>query len=259
MLVQQPALPVRPAPRGPGSVALLAYGPSLDDYVLLARQLGARHAVADEIWSVNALSDVLVCDRVFHMDSVYIQEIRAAAEPASNIARMLARMRVHPGPIYTSDPHHPAYPGLVAYPLEDVLNDLGEPYFNSTVAYAVAFAIHIGVQSLRLFGLDFTYPRSHDAEKGRACVEFWLGVAMARGIEIQVAERSSLMDMVTKRPLYGFGELGSLDAEATQDESGAWRVRYVRRRALPSAAAIEAAYDHSKHPSPHLARQGDHR
>lgn len=245
--------PTKKSP-APARVAILGYGPSLDDYVLIARQLGARRRLADEVWGVNALPDVVHCDRVFHMDDVRIQEIRAAALPDSNIAHMLAWMRRHPGPIYTSRAH-PDYPGLVAYPLQAVLRDLGEAYFNSTVAYAVAFAIHIGVKSILLFGCDFTYPNSHQAEQGRACVEFWLGVAMERGVEIQIAERSSLMDAVQQRPLYGFGALGSLDVSISHDARGLAHVKFKERPALPTAAEIEAAYDHSKHPSPHRGRK----
>lgn len=231
-------------PGAPGRVAILGYGPSLDDYVLAARQLGARRRVADEVWAVNALADVVHVDRIFHMDDVRIQQVRADAAPASNIAAMLAWMRTHPGPIYTSRTH-PDYPGLVEYPLAEVLDDLGEPYFNSTLAYAVAYAIHIGVDSIMLFGADFTYANSHQAEKGRACVEFWLGVAMARGLEVQVAARSSLMDMAEARPLYGFGALGSRDAIVGRGEDGRVSVTFAERASLPTAAQIEAAYDHS--------------
>jgi hypothetical protein len=78
---------------------------------------------------------VFACDRVFHMDDVRIQQVRADAVPDSNIAVMLDWMKAHPGPIYTSRPH-PDYPGLVRFPLQDVLNDLGTAYFNGTAAYA---------------------------------------------------------------------------------------------------------------------------
>lgn len=240
-------------PAAPARVAILGYGPSLDQYVLLARSLGARSRIADEVWAVNALADVVHCDRIFHMDDVRIQEIRAAAQPQSNIAAMLAWFRTHPGPIYTSRAH-PDYPGLVDYPLQAVLRDLGPAYFNSTVAYAIAYAIHIGVKSLRLFGLDFTYPNSHQAEQGRGCVEFWLGVAMERGLEVVVSEKSALMDTVIGRPLYGYGALGSVDAEIRYAANGRPSVKFKERATLPTAEEIEAAYDHSKHPSP-LVRQ----
>jgi hypothetical protein len=243
---QEAAPPGHPVP---ARVAILGYGPSLDDYVLLARQLGARGRLADEVWGVNALADVVHCDRIFHMDDVRVQEVRAAAAPDSNIAAMLAWFRTHPGPIYTSRAH-PDYPGLVDYPLQDVLRDLGPAYFNSTIAYAIGYAIHIGVKSIQVFGADFTYPNSHQAEQGRACVEFWLGVAMMREIEVVVAERSSLLDTVIGRPLYGYGAMGSVDAEISYDDDGRPSVQFAERASLPTAAQIEAAYDHSKHPSP---------
>lgn len=230
-------------------MAIVGLGPSLHAYVDLVRGLGGRHKVADETWVVNSLGDLLAHDRVFHMDDVRIQEVRAAAAPDSNIAAMLAWMKAHPGPIYTSRAH-PDYPGLAEFPLEAVVNDLGDAYFNSTVAYAVALAIYLGVKSIMLFGVDFTYPNSHHAEKGRACVEYWLGVATARGIEVAVAESSSLTDMVEGRPLYGYGEFGTRDVSIACRDDGSLAVSFAEREALPSAAQIEAAYDHTRHPSP---------
>lgn len=239
-------------PPSPERVAIVGLGPSLATYVDLTRRLGGRHALADETWVVNALGDVIEHDRVWHMDDVRVQEVRAAATPASNIAVMLRWLKAHPGPIYTSR-LHPEYPGLVELPIEAMLNDLdGMAYFNSTVAWAVAYAIFIKVKSIFLFGIDFTYPNSQDAEKGRACVEFWLGVAMARGIETAVAETSSLTDMCVGRPLYGFGKFGSRDLAIRQTPSGRLRVR-LTERPLATAAEIEREYDHSLPTSPHVA------
>lgn len=241
--------PRAPQAAPPKSVAIVALGPSLGAYVDLCRRLGGRKRLADETWAINALGDVIACDRVFHMDDVRIQEIRAAANPDSNIGVMLDWLKHHPGPVYTSRPHAD-YPGLVQFPLEDVVNDLGYAYFNSTVAYAVAYAIHIGVQSLSIWGADYTYPNAHHAEKGRACVEFWMGVAMARGIELSAPEQSSLVDMIDGRPLYGFGAMGTLDVTSKPGPDGRLIVSFIERDALPTAEEIEAAYDHSKHPNP---------
>jgi hypothetical protein len=115
-------------------VAILGLGPSLNAYVDLVKRLGARRRFADEVWAINALGDVVQCDRIFHMDDVAVQEARAAAKPESNIAAMVEWMRSHPGPIYTSTVRD-GYPGLVAFPLQDVINALGYAYFNNTAAY----------------------------------------------------------------------------------------------------------------------------
>jgi hypothetical protein len=95
---------------------------------------------------------------------------------------------------------HPDFPALIEFPLEDVINNLGLAYFNGTAAYAVAYAIHLGATKISLFGCDFSYERSHHAEKGRGCLEFWLGVRPARGIELGFADRSSLMDTCDDPP-----------------------------------------------------------
>lgn len=214
----------------------------------LVKRLGGRHRFCDEVWAINALGDVLQCDRIFHMDDVRVQEIRAKARPRSNIAVMLGWMRKHPGPIYTSR-RHPDYPGLVDFPLEAVINSSGIAYFNNTAAYAVAYAVHIGVKKITCFGMDYTYPDAHAAEKGRACTEFHLGIAKARGIRIGLPDKTSLMDAICgeQERLYGYD---TLDLRLTGGDDQPVRVAFTPREKLPTADDIEARYDHSKHPSP---------
>lgn len=233
----------------PEHVVILGLGPSLEAYVDIVKRLGNRNRLADEVWGINAVGDVIRCDRVFHMDDVGIQQVRADARPESNIAAMLEWLKTHPGPIYTPRLYD-GYPGLVEYPLEDVINSVGLPYFNGTCAYAVALAIHLGAKKISLFGTDYTYANSHLAEKGRACVEFLLGIAFARGIEVCVSEKSSLMDTCEGGlSLYGYGRFGSLDVEV-QHIDGRAKTVFTERASLPTADEIEAAYSHEKHPSP---------
>lgn len=220
-------------------------GPSLSQYVEITKRLGGRRAFCDETWTINALGDVIASDRIFHMDDVRVQQLRADAAPASNIAAMLAWVKSHAGPIYTSRVH-PDYPGLVEFPLQDVINSTGFAYFNSTAAYAVAYAIHVGAKKLSLFGMDFTYPNAHHAEKGRACVEFWIGIAMARGIDVRIPKESSLMDACAalSERLYGYD---CVDVTLKKTAAG-MRVRF-KEKAPPTAQQVEAAYDHSQHPN----------
>lgn len=228
----------------PDRVAILGLGPTLEAYVDVAKRLGARGVLVDEVWGINAAADVIICDRVFHMDDVRVQEARAAAKPESNIAAMLTWLRTHPGPIYTSVPH-PDYPGTVAYPLEEVLNGLGGvAYFNSTAAYAVAYAVHIGVKQLYLFGCDFSFADSHQAEKGRACVEYYLGIGKARGMDIGLPGGTSLMDgcATNQDRLYGYDGMDI----SFSDGSDSRRTVTFTPRPLPTAEEIEERYDHGK-------------
>lgn len=242
----------RSTAEAPAHVAIVGLGPSCATFFEVTRRLGGVSAYCDEVWGINAIGDVLRCDRIFHMDDLKVQEVRAAAKPDGNIAAMVRWLKTHPGPIYTSR-LRAGYPGLVEFPIEDVLNakadgsNGGAPYFNSTAAYAIAFAIHIGVKQISLFGLDYTLANSHHAEQGRACVEFWLGIAAARGIEISIPDSSSLMDAcATDRDrLYGY------DCVDVAFETGAdnrLSLSFTEREA-PTAEEIEARYDHAKHPN----------
>jgi hypothetical protein len=224
-------------------IAILGLGPSVDQFLDITKRQGGRSKFCDQVWAINALGNVFDCDLVFHMDDIRIQEIRAAAAPASNISAMVRWVKSSRVPVVTSRAH-PDYPALVEFPLEDVLNNLGHDYFNNTAAYAVAFAIHVGATEISLFGMDYTYANTHHAEKGRACVEFWCGFAHARGIKIHLPKNSSLMDANMSRAsrLYGYD---TLDVKFEMQDSGHLKLNCVPRETLPTAAEIEKNYDHS--------------
>ena len=244
-VAQRDELPAEDDPDLRGKhIAILGLGPSLEQYVDHVKRLGGRSRFCDEVWAINALGNVIDCDLVFHMDDVRVQEVRAKAAPASNIAAMVKWMKTSRAPIMTSR-KHPDYPALVEFPLEDVLNHLGHDYFNSTAAYAVAFAIHVGAKKISLFGMDFAYAKSHDAEKGRGCVEYWLGQAQARGIEIGLPTSTTLMDACASRAerLYGYD---SVDVKFDIQPSGMVKLDFVPRESLPTAEEIEHRYDHSR-------------
>jgi len=239
----------------PEHVCIIGLGHSMAEYTNITRRLGSRHRFCDETWAVNALGSVLQCDKIFHMDDVRIQEIRAKALPKSNTAAMLEWMKKSKIPIITSRPH-PDYPSTVAFPLVEVLNEFDTGYFNSTVAYAVAYAIWIGVKKISLFGVDFTYPDAHDAEKGRACVEYWLGMAAERKIKLVIPKMSTLLDALHTQAerFYGYD---TLELNIHQTEGGKIEIDFTEREELPTAAEIEAAYDHHKHPNPLMVEVKD--
>jgi hypothetical protein len=144
---------------------------------------------------------------------------------------------------------HPDYPGLVEFPLADGMTKFPKGYFNNTAAYAVAYALYVGAKKISLWGCDFTYPNAHDAEKGRACVEYWLGMAAAKGIEIATPNSSSLLDALHPQAqrFYGYD---CVDLDFSRNEAGSIVVGMTPKQKLPTAEEIEHAYDHSRHPNP---------
>jgi hypothetical protein len=236
-----------------GHVVILGLGPSLETYFDMVKRLGGRHAFCDQVWAVNALGDLAKCDLIFHMDDVRIQEIRAAARPKSNIARMLEWMRKTDIPIMTSFAH-PDYPATVELPLEDMINTLGFSYFNGTVAHAAAYAIYLGATKISFFGCDYTLPNSHHAEQGRACLEFWLGYAAARGISLGTSEKSSLLDSCEAPPAgtikcYGYDAVTIRTADVEGPDGTSIKLTFEPLETLPTAEEIERRYDHGAHPN----------
>lgn len=92
-------------------------------------------------------------------------------------------------------------PNSVAYPLDDVVRNIGTPYLTSSIAYMQGLALLLGFREIGIWGVDM----GHDSEYAdqRPCCELLLGVALARGVTVTIPEQSPLM----KGPLYGRGYL----------------------------------------------------
>lgn len=242
----------------PQHVSIVALGPSSLSFIRYAEAAGGAHSYCDEVWGINMVGGVLQCDRVFHMDDLKIQELRIqnGSPIAEKLTGMLEWMRGHPGPIYSSRAYAD-YPGVVEYPLQDVLESCGTPYMNNTAVYAICFAIHLKVKKISLFGFDYTYPDVSSAEMGRGCCEYWVGRAMQKGIEVMVVPGSTLLDTNAEpaKKFYGYDTL-DLDVE---HRDGHWHVE-KRVRAVPrNINEIERAYDHAEFAqrSAHAVRGGE--
>jgi uncharacterized Rossmann fold enzyme len=186
----------------PYTVAIVAMGPSREDYMRECVAKSSRFQVADETWAINAMAGVIAHDRAIIMDDLpYFA--KAAREENPALVGYGDWLHRHPGPIYTQR-HYPEYPGSVEYPLEDVLNSVGYAYSNTTVSYAICLAIHMQVKHLKLYGMDFSNRDGKFVEAGRACVEFWLRDCNWRGIKTTIAGSSTLMDQNVNRRLYGY-------------------------------------------------------
>ena len=185
------------------SVALVGLGDSQREYTSSV----ANGAEYDEVWAVNSMLAPIKHDRVFMMDPPSrFFETDLAGKQTSALRRELPK---HPGPIYTCELDN-RVPGAVLYPLEEIVAKTGLCYFNNTIPYAIAFAIYNEIENLFLYGIDYSYKTNlHMAESGRACAEFWLSAAVARGMKVDVAASSSLLDtdVPIEEKLYGYHRL----------------------------------------------------
>lgn len=212
----------------PKSVAIVAMGRSMATYMGFCVTHGSRSKVADEVWTINSASCAMFHDRAFVMDDLRSDlEIKAADQPDGMAAGMLSYLKTASGPIYTSRAYPDEYPGTVDYPLEEVFNAVNPPYLNTSVAYAFAYAMYLKIPKVALYGCDFHYNEpemQHVREAGRACLEFLMGMAAQRGVQLVVASDSTLMDaeIPADRKFYGYAR----PVKIVQDEGGVWRVSY---------------------------------
>lgn len=233
-------------------VAIVALGPSSAFYMAAAKKAGDRKRFADYVIAINAMGSVIQSDLVFHMDDIRIQERRAAANPDGNIAGLVDWLRTYRGRVMTSRAH-PDYPYFEEFPLEDVLNKLGSAYINGTGAAALAYAIYLGPKEISLWGFDFTYPDAHKNEKGRGCVEYWLGYATKAGIGIRLPPSTSLMDSfedseTDEAKIYGYDTVKLRIAFDPDADKFQVSKTLLPEDEWPTAEEVEAAYDHGKHP-----------
>jgi hypothetical protein len=194
-------------------------GLSHRDYILACAMAGGRQALFDEVWAVNAMGGIIDCDKIFMMDgaSYLINDTKHTHDDCSGYEGWLRSAKV---PIMTAFPEADICPTAVQYPLQQVLEKVPYPYLNNTVAYATAYAVAEGYNEISFFGCDFTYPDKHAAESGRGCVEFLIGIAVGRGVKINVADSSSLLDSCAEDKFYGYNGRVSL----VPDDNGAVRV-----------------------------------
>lgn len=231
--------------KAPQSVAIVAMGASKASYTTDASQAGGRHKLVDEVWAINNMGGVVQCDRVFHMDDLKLQEQRAA-NGKTDVGHMLEWIKRGDVPVYTSR-RYEDYPSSVEYPLAFVLDAVAKDlYFNSTTAYAPALAIALGVKRIHFYGCDFSYADNpHKRERGRGCLEYWIGLANAKDIEIVLPPDTPLMDSnVPGSRLYGYDtEYISLDNRPNEPVT---IVRVPKHPDdLPTADQMEQRYSHN--------------
>lgn len=76
------------------------------------------------------------------------------------------------------------------YPFDAVAKTIGQAYWNSSIAYAMALAIHEGAQEIAIYGVDMDGTDEFGYQK--ANMEYLIGVARGRGIRVYIPPQSAL-------------------------------------------------------------------
>lgn len=219
-------------------VTIVGAGRSAHDFCELARAMESP-IHEGEVWAINVMASNIRCDRAIIMDDLdYLKGV--FPEPVLNRWKMVPRLitsREHP-----DYPNSEAYPiktiakfgvpylnNSVAYAVAlaifegfsgirlygcdfgyaDHLLGPGRQGF-ARIAKQFVTAIKESPDKIEDLERDFHLTMTKvvneigKTEDGRACTEFWLGVAMSRGIVIEMSNSTTLMDSHKPRTLYGY-------------------------------------------------------
>jgi hypothetical protein len=137
-----------------------------------------------EIWTLNQIyRHVPRCTRHFDIHSYWEEDNVEGTDHRGWI-------RESGVPVYMMKTE-PDLPTSVRYPIEDVIEMAGIDYFTSTVAFEVGLAMLEGFKTIALYGIDLIVGTEYSEQK--ACLEFWLGLAHGKGIEVVIPDQSALL------------------------------------------------------------------
>ena len=185
-----------PTGKAPRSVVVVSLGPTKNDYTSMMTA-HEPEIVADEVWTINTGLRWCVADLAFIMDDLLWYATRYPA-----YGDLLRKSRI---PIITNRAY-PEFPRAVEYPLAEVIDRVGEEsaYFHNSVPYVLAYALHIGVQKVTLFGCDYTFPGTTAREDDRANAEYWVGYLRASGVQVFVPSTTTLLSARRGPYFYGY-------------------------------------------------------
>ncbi len=202
-----------------------------------------------EIWGENALyvhsKDCPRFDRWFDMHDPDII-------PA---ARYEAYLKLGM-PVYLQAPR-PEIPMSIAYPKAEVEAEVGD-YMTNSISWMIGLAIWMGFEVIEVYGVDMAQATEYAFQ--RCNVEYLLGQAKGRGIEIRIAETS---DLLAATHQYGYGtdnglrkrvveRLTSFTARIAECDSELQRLTLIRATLDGSKQATEwmlqrTVLDHTSH------------
>jgi hypothetical protein len=138
----------------------------------------------------------------FHMHD--LRDLKKAKMTESSTKLLANHCLEHPEmPFYTVK-HCKEYPNALLYPIEEVIDyfKLPVPYFTSGPEYMIAWAIKEGFEEINFYGLNMTVSKEYIDQKPG--MEFWIGIALGKGIKINLQHKQTSLLKTRDGLLYGY-------------------------------------------------------
>lgn len=91
----------------------------------------------------------------------------------------------------------------MAYPLDEIIKEFKSDYFTTVMPYMLAYAIHLGYKKIDCYGLSIT-GAWEKYKNGKACIEYWIGRAQGKGIEVNIYGKFTECLKAFDNRLYGY-------------------------------------------------------
>ena len=171
-------------------VALIGKGPSRK----LAPLKGENGVVT---WGINDLVGQRECDVCFFMDKDLVVDCKL-----QDMDEVVTKSVNKTGTPMYSVRFFSEVPTSIAYPLDEVKAMFNTDFFADSGAYMIALAIYQGFDTISLYGMEYSWGGHY--EKERECIMFWLGIALGRGIKVNVHGHESTLFYTRDKNLYAY-------------------------------------------------------
>jgi len=152
-----------------------------------------------EVWGVN---DVILrhdhLTRCFHMHDM--DWIKMREEPSLKL--IIEKANESNIPIMTLKKYD-FIPTSVEYPLDEIVTKFRNCYFGSSIDYMAAYALYLDFDVINYYGVNMVISNEFSSQKPSQ--EFWMGMAMGMGKEVNIdaGQYSNVMKTFNQQ-LYGY-------------------------------------------------------
>ncbi len=82
-------------------------------------------------------------------------------------------------------------PKSIEFPYRDIIKECGSNYFTNTISWMIGFALLEDFEEISIYGVDMATDAEYQAQ--RPSVEFFVGLAMGRGVKVDIAGQSNML------------------------------------------------------------------
>ena len=173
---------------------------ALNTINIVGRGTGMGLAPEDNCWGINMVIFERDVDVHFDMHTEGLMQPHQI-ERRKEVIKIANEKHI---PVYCC--HEIKDTTYIRYPIEDVIKEFPTGYFSNSVCYMIALALINGVKELNFYGVNHSKMNMiHDEyTMQKPGVDYWLGVALGRGVKYNVFGAMSEIGRTLENRAYGY-------------------------------------------------------